>query len=315
MAYVTFAIIFLLGIGTSSAQLSPNFYSSSCPQVFSTIKPVLKAAIDKNKRDGASILRLFFHDCFVQGCDASVLLADTANFIGEQTAVPNNGSLRAFNVIDDIKTAVEKACPGVVSCADILAIASRDSVVILGGPNWSVKLGRRDSRTASRALANKNIPPPSSSLANLISLFAAQGLSVRDMVALSGGHTIGKARCVNFRPHIYNDADIDPSFAAKRRANCPRTKGVGDTNLASLDLRTPEKFDNSYYRNLINMQGLLHSDQVLYNKGSTDALVKTYGDGTGKFFDDFVAGMIKMGDVRPLTGSKGEIRKVCSKRN
>jgi peroxidase len=101
-------------------------------------------------------------------------------------ATPNNGSVRGFEVIDAVKSAVEKVCPGVVSCADILAVAARDSVVILGGPSWDVKVGRRDSTTASFSGANNNIPPPTSGLANLTSLFAAQGLSKKDMVALSG---------------------------------------------------------------------------------------------------------------------------------
>nr|CAD1817495.1 unnamed protein product [Ananas comosus var. bracteatus] len=109
-------------------------------------------------------------------------------------AKPNNGSVRGFDVIDNIKSAVENVCPGVVSCADILAITSRDSVVILGGPNWNVKLGRRDSTTASLSGANNNIPSPSNSLSTLISKFSAQGLSTKDMVALSGAHTIGQAR-------------------------------------------------------------------------------------------------------------------------
>jgi peroxidase len=56
-------------------------------------------------------------------------LDDTTNFIGEKTARPNNNSLRGFDVIDKIKSKVERLCPNTVSCADILAVAARDSVV------------------------------------------------------------------------------------------------------------------------------------------------------------------------------------------
>lgn len=59
------------------------------------------------------------------------MLDDTSSFTGEKTANPNNNSVRGFDVVDNIKTAVENACPGVVSCADILAIVARDSVVIV----------------------------------------------------------------------------------------------------------------------------------------------------------------------------------------
>lgn len=67
----------------------------------------------------------------MQGCDGSILLINSTNIVSEQDAVPNAGSVRGFPVVDDIKTAVENVCPGVVSCADILAIASNASVFLV----------------------------------------------------------------------------------------------------------------------------------------------------------------------------------------
>lgn len=311
IAIVSLALL----LGSVNAQLSTNFYSSSCPKLFSTVKSTVQSAISKEARMGASLLRLFFHDCFVNGCDGSILLDDTSNFIGEKNAVPNKNSARGFDVVDNIKSAVEKACPGVVSCADILAVASRDSVAILGGPSWNVKLGRRDARTASQAAANNSIPPPTSNLNQLISRFNNLGLSTRDMVALAGSHTIGQARCTSFRARIYNETNIDSSFANTRRSNCPRTSGSGDNNLAPLDIQTPTKFENNYYKNLLQNRGLLHSDQQLFNGGSTDSIVRTYGNSESTFNSDFAAAMIKMGDISPLTGSNGEVRKNCRKVN
>ncbi|MCD7462021.1 NAD(+) salvage pathway protein [Datura stramonium] len=180
-------IIFPFLVGMSTAQsLSANFYSSSCPNVLSVIKKAVDSAVSNEARMGASLLRLHFHDCFVNGCDASLLLDDTSNFTGEKTAGPNSGSLRGFDVIDTIKTQVESSCAGVVSCADILAVAARDSVVKLGGPTWTVLLGRRDSTTASLSAANNNIPAPTLNLSGLISSFSNKGLTAREMVALSG---------------------------------------------------------------------------------------------------------------------------------
>ncbi|KAK6156022.1 hypothetical protein DH2020_010270 [Rehmannia glutinosa] len=308
-AAITLAIL-LVFLNSSSAQLSANYYSKSCPNLFGTVKSVVHSAIQNEARMGASLLRLFFHDCFVNGCDGSILLDDTSSFTGEKGAIPNRNSARGFNVVDNIKSAVEKACPGVVSCADILAVAARDSVVILGGPDWNVKLGRRDSRTASRSAANNGIPAPTSNLNALISRFNALGLSTKDLVALSGSHTIGQARCTSFRARIYNESNLDTSLAQTRRGNCPRATGSGDNNLAPLDLQTPTNFDNSYFKNLVNRRGLLHSDQQLFNGGSTDSIVRTYSNSPNTFESDFAAAMIKMGDISPLTGSRGDKEKL-----
>lgn len=170
-------------------------------------------------------------------------------------------------------------------------------------------LGRRDARTASLSAANSQIPSPFSSLSTLISMFAAKGLNARDMTALSGGHTFGFAQCSTFRTRIYNETNINPTFAANRRGTCPASGG--NTNLTPLDVQTPNRFDNNYYGNLLTQRGLLHSDQVLFNNGSQDALVRLYSSNLATFRSDFAAAMVKMGNISPLTGSNGEIRRNC----
>jgi peroxidase len=294
-------------------QLISTFYEKSCPMALWIVKAAVKKAVANEKRMGASLLRLHFHDCFVNGCDGSILLDDNSTFTGEKTAVPNANSVRGFDVIDTIKTQLEAACGGVVSCADILAIAARDSVVELEGPTWTVMLGRRDSTTASLSAANNNIPSPASSLSALISSFQSHGLSTKDLVALSGAHTIGHARCTTFRARIYNESNIDETLATSLKANCP--SAGGDNNLSPLDVATPTIFDCKYYCNLRGQNGLLHSDQQLFNGGSTDSQVTTYSTSQNTFFMDFAAAMVSMGNISPLTGSSGEIRKNCRKSN
>lgn len=125
------------------------------------VQSVVEKAVMKEARMAASLLRLHFHDCFVQvtiiflmhidliaisskmyvfmgeilmawqGCDASLLLDNSSTIVSEKGSNPNNNSARGFEVIDQIKSELEKACPKTVSCADILAISARDSVVLV----------------------------------------------------------------------------------------------------------------------------------------------------------------------------------------
>ncbi|KAK4253387.1 hypothetical protein QN277_010705 [Acacia crassicarpa] len=309
----------VLGVATtalsSPSSLSPDFYDHSCPDALKAIQRVVRAAVSKERRMGASLLRLHFHDCFVNGCDGSILLDDSETIDSEKNAKPNVNSARGFEVIDEIKREVDKVCGRpLVSCADILAVAARDSVVALGGSAWKVRLGRRDSKTASRSAADQDIPAPVFNLSQLIDNFKSHGLNEKDLVALSGGHSIGFAHCTVFRDRIHNDpsTEIDPNFARDLQRGCP-TNG-GDTNLAPLD-PTAACFDQAYFSNLLYKKGLLHSDQQLFTGGSTDDYVKKYSYDTKAFYEDFANSMIKMGNIKPLTGSQGEIRANCRKVN
>ncbi|QHO36391.1 cationic peroxidase 1-like [Arachis hypogaea] len=306
----------VIGIGSGDDDhelLSENFYHKTCPKAVETIRKAVIDAVSQEPRMGASLLRLHFHDCFVQGCDASVLLDDTLNFIGEKNSGPNKNSLRGFEVIDSIKSQLESMCPSVVSCADILALAARDAVSALKGPRWEVKLGRRDSTTASLSESNSDLPAPFFNLSSLITAFQKKNFTIQEMVTLSGGHTIGRVRCKFFRDRIYNESNIDPSFAEAMKALCPSAKGDGDDNLSPFDSTTPDTFDNAFYQNLVNQRGLVHSDQQLYANGAgiTDSQVFMYSRNFGRFKKDFADAMVKMSLLSPLTGNNGQIRTTC----
>ncbi|CAN4089726.1 unnamed protein product [Withania somnifera] len=276
----------------------------------------------RDVRAGAKIIRLHFHDCFVNGCDGSILLENATGIISEKDAIPNRGA-GGFDIVDEIKTALENACPGIVSCADILALASEIGVVLAGGPSWNVPLGRRDSLTANKTGAESDIPSPFENLTVLLPQFTNKGLDLTDLVALSGAHSFGRARCTTFNQRLFNfsgsgrpDPTIEPNFLQTLQRLCPQ--GVNGSNIfTNLDKSTPDEFDNYYFTNLKNHQGLLQTDQILFSTSgsNTISLVNNYANNQHKFFDDFVCSMIKLGNIGVLTGTKGEIRRDCKRNN
>ncbi|KAL9661567.1 hypothetical protein QQ045_026391 [Rhodiola kirilowii] len=321
MAVVLVAAVALL-IGSSQAQLSSTFYATSCPNVSSVVLGVIQQAETSDVRIGAKLIRLHFHDCFVNGCDGSILLDNADGIQSEKDAAPNANSADGWSVVDDIKTALENVCPGVVSCADILAIASEASVTLAGGPSWDVMLGRRDSLTASRSGANSNLPGPQESLDAIKKKFTDMNLDSTDLVALSGAHTFGRSRCVLFSDRLYNfsgtgspDPTLDTTYLATLRQSCPQD-GAG-SNLVNLDPSTPDGFDNAYFTNLQNNRGLLGSDQVLVSTTGADtvSIANQFGSSQSQFFTSFAQSMVKMGNISPLTGTSGEIRLDCKKVN
>ncbi|CAN6195019.1 unnamed protein product [Urochloa humidicola] len=292
--------------------LSGSYYDMNCPSVQNIVQSVMASRVAADQGIAPAVLRLFFHDCFVNGCDGSILLDSTPSIDSEKNAVPND-SLRGFDVIDEIKSHLEESCPATVSCADILALASRDAVALLGGPTWNVQLGRKDSRGADKDAAENDLPSPHANLTDLMGKFAEHGLDAKDMVVLSGAHTIGTARCLHYKDRVNGvegGADIDPAFAELRRETC---QAGGDDAMAPFDEQTPMRFDNAYYKDLVARRGLLTSDQELYGCGGPlDHLVEMYSNDGEAFARDFAKAMVKMGGIVPPPGMLMEVRLKCS---
>lgn len=307
--------------GGARAQLREGFYEHSCPQAEKIIKDYVAEHVPHVPTIAATLLRTHFHDCFVRGCDASVLLNATGGNEAERDAAPNQ-TLRGFGFIDKVKALVEKECPGVVSCADILALTARDSVVVTGGPSWSVPTGRRDGTVSIKQEALDQIPAPTMNFTELLQSFKNKSLDLADLVWLSGGHTIGIAHCNSFTERLYNftgrggpgDADpsLDPAYAANlRRTKCPTP--TDNTTIVEMDPGSFRTFDLSYYRGLLKRRGLFQSDAALITDAAAKADVVTAVNSPPEFFFQvFARSMVKMGAIEVKTGSEGEIRKHCA---
>ncbi|KAI3469205.1 hypothetical protein Pfo_025868, partial [Paulownia fortunei] len=125
------AVIFLLvfSFHAEAGGLSYNFYDQSCPQLEDIVRAGVQSVSLTDPTTPAALLRLMFHDCQVQGCDASILLdPDGARTKHSEMASPKNFGIRKRDSISLIKSTVEEVCPQQVSCADILVMAAREAV-------------------------------------------------------------------------------------------------------------------------------------------------------------------------------------------
>ncbi|KAK7329392.1 hypothetical protein VNO77_23558 [Canavalia gladiata] len=290
--------------------LSFGYYRKNCPQFESILHNKVKEWIQKDYTLAASLLRLHFHDCSVRGCDGSILL----NHDGSERTAQVSKSLRGFEVVDDIKAEVEKQCPKTVSCADILTAAARDATVEIGGPYWAIPYGRKDGKV-SIAKEAEMVPMGHENVTTLIEFFQSMGLTVLDLVVLSGAHTIGRTSCGSIQYRLYNyhgtgkpDPTIDPKYVNFLQRKCRWASEYVD-----LDATTPKTFDHIYYINLKKKMGLLSTDQLLYSDPRTSPLVSALTASPFVFEHQFAVSMGKFGIVDVLTGQdEGEIRTNCN---
>ncbi|KAK7278345.1 hypothetical protein RJT34_23373 [Clitoria ternatea] len=300
-----FAYGFRYGVGG----LSMNYYLMSCPFAEPSIKNTVNRALQDDPTLAAALIRMHFHDCFIEGCDGSVLVDSTKDNTAEKDS-PGNLSLRGYEVIDEIKENLERECPGVVSCADILAMAARDAVFFAGGPVYDIPNGRKDGRR-SKIEDTINLPFPTFNASELIRVFGQRGFSAQEMVALSGAHTLGVARCASFKNRL---SQVDPTLDTEFGRTLSRTCSSGDNAEQPFDA-TRNDFDNLYYNALLRKNGVLTSDQTLYTSPKTRNFVNAYAFNQAMFFFDFQQAMVKMGLLDVKDDSNGEVRQNCRKIN
>ncbi|XP_022866292.1 peroxidase N-like isoform X2 [Olea europaea var. sylvestris] len=253
---VYFVLTCLMLFVAARSQLTEDFYVKTCPNLFNIVRKEVRNAIKFEMRMAASLLRLHFHDCFVNS----------------------------------------------------------------GGPLWKVLLGRRDGLVSNQTGANISLPSPFETLEAIIAKFIAVGLNTTDVVALSGAHTIGLSRCAFFSNRLSNfsgtgapDSTLDSTLISELQSACPVNSDGNNT--VPLDRNSRDLFDNHYFSNLLNGRGILHSDQTLFSSdaavSTTRSLVQLYSNNSALFFNDFINSMIKMGNISPVTGLNGQIRKNC----
>jgi peroxidase len=295
------------------AGLKENYYATSCQRAEDIVKEQVYNLYEQHGNTAVSWIRLIFHDCIVQSCDASILLDKSGDVESEKQSERNFG-MRNFKYIDTIKKAVEAECPGVVSCADIIALAAREGAVMLGGPRIAVKTGRRDSRKSSAAVVDRYTPLHNDSISTLLSAFASAGIDAEGAVALLGAHSVGRTHCVNLVERLYPEVDpsLDPEYAVYLKGRCPTPNpDPNDVVYARNDRVTPMKLDNNYFKILMKHKGLLLIDQRLLSDPRTGPYATKMGQDGNYFFAQFSRALTILSENNPLTGSGGEIRKHC----
>jgi len=205
-----------------NTRLRSDFYLATCPKLLNIVMMKTSQALVQEPSLLAGFLRLHFHDCFVGGCDGSLLLdvSSDGSLTVEKTSGSNeNMRVAVFKLVDDVKAALMGASPGcrdAVSCADIITAITW---VLLQFPNLAPGplaprtflppgplpplppgslpplFGRKDGTTSRAADATAGLPSATAAAGDLVNLFAAKCITKDDLAVLVGAHTVGRVAC------------------------------------------------------------------------------------------------------------------------
>ncbi|XP_050372557.1 peroxidase 29 [Argentina anserina] len=312
------SLLLFISLGARGGGLSYNFYEASCPQAEGIVRAALGPTFLSDPTTPAALLRLMFHDCQVQGCDASILVDSGEGYASSEMSSGRNFGVRKRETIGILKTMIEAECPQQVSCADILVLAAREAVALSGGPEIKVPLGRRDSITApSSKLADSSLPAANIGVDGTLQLFSKFGMTIEESVAILGAHTLGITHCSNVLSRLQEPEKaqikgaITPGFEAFLRLNCPQGS-IASKSTFVLNDPTATTFDNHYYKNAFGGHGVLQVDAEMVMDPRTAPAVQKFADNEDYFFEAFSSAFVKLSSSRVLIGDQGVVRKTCN---
>jgi len=189
---------------------------------------------------------------------------------------------KGLHILKDLMLPVKQNHPE-ISLSDLWAFAGCCGIEFLGGPKIPFKFGRKDDAKPTRVPPNGRLPDASQGAEHLRAVFGRMGFNDREIVALSGGHTLGRMHEV------------------RSGYDGPWTYG-------------PLKFDNTYYQHLINLEwkekewhgkkmytdvatgklGMLPTDMALKTDAGFRQYAEIYARDEKQFFHDFAWAYAKL---------------------
>lgn len=220
--------------------------------------------LSQNKQLAPTLLRLAFHDAGTYDAKANTG-GPNGSVRNELNTPPNVKMDIAINFCEPVKLRHP-----IISYADLYQLAGVVAVEVTGGPKIHFVPGRKDAPPQQDKGSLPNPSPTGSVVGHLRTIFHRMGLSDKDIVVLSGAHTLGRAH--------QDRSGFDGAFT-----------------------RDPLTFDNSYYVELMkgDSQGLVKfpTDKALMQDPVFRRYVQVYAQDERKFFKHYAKSHKKMSEL------------------
>ncbi|KAL4565796.1 hypothetical protein LXL04_029902 [Taraxacum kok-saghyz] len=175
-----------------------------------------------------------------------------------------------------------------VTYADLFQLASATAIEQAGGPKIPMKYGRVDVSAPEQCPEEGRLPDagPPSPASHLRDVFYRMGLNDKDIVALSGAHTLGRSR---------------PERSGWGKPETKYTKeGPGAPGGQSWTVKWL-KFDNSYFKDIKEKRDedllVLPTDAALFDDPSFKVFAEKYAEDEKAFFDDYAEAHAKLSNL------------------